>query len=50
MVPWVPAMVCIGNPYTAKVEAAAGFTVKEDVPETVPDVALIVQGPDLDDV
>ncbi len=50
MVPWVPAVVCVGKPDTVKVEAAAGLTVNEEVPETVPEVALIVQVPDLEDV
>ncbi len=46
----VPAVVGVGKPVTVKVVAAAGLTVKEDVPDKVPDVALTVQVPDLKDV
>ncbi len=46
----VPAVVGVGKPETVNVDAVPGLTVKADVPETVPSVALTVQPPDLADV
>ena len=46
----MPAVVGVGKPETVKVDATPGFTVKEDVPDMAPEVALTVHAPDLEDV